>query len=96
MPGKQMSIDADLRAGAYDLDEARRRRAALQRESQLYGSMDGAMKFVKGDAIAGIIITGINIVGGLIIGVAQRASARSPRASPSTPCPASRWPWTRT
>jgi type III secretion protein V len=72
MPGKQMAIDADLRAGAFDLDEARRRRAALQRESQLYGSMDGAMKFVKGDAIAGIIITGINIVGGLIIGVAQR------------------------
>ncbi|MBI5477202.1 MAG: type III secretion system export apparatus subunit SctV [Deltaproteobacteria bacterium] len=72
MPGKQMAIDADLRAGAFDLDEARRRRAALQRESQLYGSMDGAMKFVKGDAIAGIIITGINIVGGLIIGVAMR------------------------
>ena len=72
MPGKQMAIDADLRAGAFDLDEARRRRATLQRESQLYGSMDGAMKFVKGDAIAGIIITGINIVGGLIIGVAQR------------------------
>jgi type III secretion protein V len=72
MPGKQMAIDADLRAGAYDLDEARRRRQALQRESQLYGSMDGAMKFVKGDAIAGIIITVINIVGGLVIGVAQR------------------------
>jgi type III secretion protein V len=72
MPGKQMAIDADLRAGAFDLDEARRRRAALQRESQLYGAMDGAMKFVKGDAIAGIIITGINIVGGLIIGVAMR------------------------
>jgi type III secretion protein V len=72
MPGKQMSIDADLRAGAFDLTEARRRRLAIQRESQLYGSMDGAMKFVKGDAIAGIIITGINIVGGLIIGVLQK------------------------
>jgi type III secretion protein V len=72
MPGKQMAIDADLRAGAYDLDEARRRRQALGRESQLYGAMDGAMKFVKGDAIAGIIITVVNIVGGLIIGVAQR------------------------
>lgn len=69
MPGKQMSIDADLRAGAFDLDEARRRRADLGRESQLFGSMDGAMKFVKGDAIAGLIITGINIVAGIIIGV---------------------------
>ncbi len=72
MPGKQMSIDADLRAGAFDLAEARRRRTALQRESQLYGSMDGAMKFVKGDAIAGIIITLINIIGGLIIGIMQK------------------------
>jgi type III secretion protein V len=69
MPGKQMSIDADLRAGAFDLDEARRRRADLNRESQLFGSMDGAMKFVKGDAIAGLIITGINIIAGMIIGV---------------------------
>jgi type III secretion protein V len=72
MPGKQMAIDADLRAGAYDLDEARRRRRALERESQLYGAMDGAMKFVKGDAIAGIIIAGVNIIGGLVIGVLQR------------------------
>jgi type III secretion protein V len=72
MPGKQMAIDADLRAGAIDLDEARRRRQLLQRESQLYGAMDGAMKFVKGDAIAGIIITVINIGGGLLIGVLQR------------------------
>jgi type III secretion protein V len=69
MPGKQMSIDADLRAGAFDLDEARRRRGDLNRESQLFGSMDGAMKFVKGDAIAGLIITVINIVAGIIIGV---------------------------
>lgn len=69
MPGKQMSIDADLRAGAFDLDEARRRRGELNRESQLFGSMDGAMKFVKGDAIAGLIITVINIVAGIIIGV---------------------------
>ncbi|MCS6884832.1 MAG: type III secretion system export apparatus subunit SctV [Acidobacteriota bacterium] len=72
MPGKQMSIDADLRAGAFDMAEARRRRAALARESQLHGSMDGAMKFVKGDAIAGIIITLINIIGGLTIGVLMR------------------------
>ncbi len=71
LPGKQMAIDADLRAGAFDLDEARRRRGLVQKESQLYGAMDGAMKFVKGDAIAGIIITSINIVAGLIIGVTQ-------------------------
>ncbi len=72
MPGKQMSIDADLRAGAFDLDEARRRRNDLGRESQLFGSMDGAMKFVKGDSIAGLIITAINIVAGIIIGVTQK------------------------
>lgn len=69
MPGKQMSIDADLRAGAFDLDTARTKRRALERESQFYGSMDGAMKFVKGDTIAGLIITAINIIGGLVIGV---------------------------
>ena len=72
MPGKQMSIDADLRAGIVDFREARARRDALSRESQFYGAMDGAMKFVKGDAIAGIVITLVNIVGGLIIGVAMR------------------------
>jgi type III secretion protein V len=71
MPGKQMSIDADLRAGSIDFKVARRRRQALAKESQFYGAMDGAMKFVKGDAIAGIIITVVNIVGGLIIGVAM-------------------------
>ena len=69
MPGKQMSIDADLRAGAFDMDEARKKRNDLNRESQLFGSMDGAMKFVKGDSIAGLIITAINIVAGVIIGV---------------------------
>lgn len=72
MPGKQMSIDADLRAGAFDLDEARKRRGDLGRESQFFGSMDGAMKFVKGDSIAGLIITAINVVAGIIIGVTQR------------------------
>jgi type III secretion protein V len=72
MPGKQMSIDAELRAGHIDQAEARRRRSVLQRESQFFGAMDGAMKFVKGDAIAGIIILLTNIVGGLIIGVVQR------------------------
>jgi type III secretion protein V len=71
MPGKQMSIDADMRAGTIDFQEARRRRQALSRESQFYGAMDGAMKFVKGDAIASIIITLVNIVGGLVIGVAM-------------------------
>lgn len=72
MPGKQMSIDADLRAGIINQEEAMERRSTLQRESQMYGAMDGAMKFVKGDAIAGIVITVINVVGGLIIGVAQQ------------------------
>ncbi len=70
MPGKQMSIDADMRAGILDSNQAREKRLAIQKESQLYGAMDGAMKFVKGDAIAGIVITLINVVGGLIIGVA--------------------------
>ena len=71
MPGKQMSIDADMRAGILDANQAREKRLLLTKESELYGSMDGAMKFVKGDAIAGIVITLINIIGGLIIGVAQ-------------------------
>ena len=65
-------LDAELRAGHIDHDEARRRRAALARESQLFGSMDGAMKFVKGDAIAGLVVLAVNIVGGLTIGVLQR------------------------
>jgi type III secretion protein V len=72
MPGKQMSIDAELRAGHIDAAEARRRRTTLARESQLFGSMDGAMKFVKGDAVAGIVVLAVNIVGGLIIGILQR------------------------
>ncbi len=72
MQGKQMSIDADFRNGLISPEESRERRAALDRESKLYGAMDGAMKFVKGDAIAGIIISAINIVGGLIVGVAQQ------------------------
>ncbi len=72
MPGKQMSIDADLRAGVINMEQAMARREVLQREAQMYGAMDGAMKFVKGDAIAGIIITVINIIGGFLIGVMQR------------------------
>ena len=72
MPGKQMSIDADMRAGVIDVNEARRRRTVLEKENQLYGAMDGAMKFVKGDAIASIIVTAINILGGLAIGILQK------------------------
>ncbi|AZC51700.1 Type III secretion inner membrane channel protein (LcrD,HrcV,EscV,SsaV) [Pseudomonas chlororaphis subsp. piscium] len=71
MPGKQMSIDGDLKAGAIDAKEARERRSTLERESQLYGSFDGAMKFIKGDAIAGIIIIFVNFLGGIAIGVGQ-------------------------
>ena len=71
MPGKQMSIDGDLKAGVIDAKEARERRSTLERESQLYGSFDGAMKFIKGDAIAGIIIIFVNFLGGIAIGVGQ-------------------------
>jgi flagellar biosynthesis protein FlhA len=71
MPGKQMAIDADLNAGLIDQDEARSRRDEIMQESDFYGSMDGASKFVRGDAIAGILILFINIIGGFIIGVAQ-------------------------
>ncbi|MBX3022579.1 MAG: flagellar biosynthesis protein FlhA [Bdellovibrionales bacterium] len=72
MPGKQMSIDADLNAGLISETEARQRRKDIEKEADFYGSMDGASKFVRGDAIAGIIITLINIVGGLLIGVFQK------------------------
>jgi flagellar biosynthesis protein FlhA len=71
MPGKQMAIDADLNAGLIGEEEARQRRSDISRESEFFGSMDGASKFVRGDAIAGIIITLINIFGGIIIGMAQ-------------------------
>lgn len=69
MPGKQMSIDGDMRAGTIDAQEARRQRSMVQKESQLYGAMDGAMKFVKGDAIAGMIIVMVNIFGGVAVGM---------------------------
>ena len=75
LPGKQMAIDADLNAGLIDEHEARKRRQEISREADFYGAMDGASKFVRGDAIAGLIITAINIVGGLIIGVAQNQMA---------------------
>ncbi|MCA9553721.1 MAG: type III secretion system export apparatus subunit SctV, partial [Myxococcales bacterium] len=71
MPGKQMSIDAALRAGSIDEQEAQRKRDDLGRESQFYGAMDGAMKFVKGDAVAGLVITALNLIAGLIIGVVR-------------------------
>lgn len=72
MPGKQMSIDADLNSGLIDEKEAQRRRRDIQREADFYGAMDGATKFIRGDAVAGIIITLINIIGGIIIGMVQR------------------------
>ncbi|RJP76359.1 MAG: flagellar biosynthesis protein FlhA [Desulfobacteraceae bacterium] len=72
MPGKQMAIDADLNAGIIDENEARERRKVIAKESEFHGAMDGASKFVRGDAIAGIIITAINIIGGFIIGVFQQ------------------------
>jgi type III secretion protein V len=72
LPGKQMAIDAELRSGGIDANEARLRRRVLSRESQFYGAMDGAMKFVKGDVIASLLIAAINLVGGLAIGALQR------------------------
>ncbi|MBT4791605.1 MAG: flagellar biosynthesis protein FlhA, partial [Halobacteriovoraceae bacterium] len=71
MPGKQMAIDADLNAGLINETQAKTRRAEVSQEADFYGSMDGASKFVRGDAIAGILITAINIIGGIIVGVAQ-------------------------
>jgi flagellar biosynthesis protein FlhA len=72
MPGKQMAIDADLSAGLIDETTARKRRREIEDESNFFGAMDGASKFVRGDAIAGLIITGINVVAGIVIGVAQK------------------------
>ncbi len=84
MPGKQMSIDADLNAGIITEEEARRQREKIRKEADFYGAMDGASKFVKGDAIAGIIITSINIVGGLVIGVLQQDMALAEAAQTYT------------
>jgi flagellar biosynthesis protein FlhA len=72
MPGKQMAIDADLGAGLINEKEARERRKAIQREADFHGAMDGASKFVRGDAIAGLLVLGVNVLGGIIIGVAQK------------------------
>src|SRR5689334_14298565 len=84
MPGKQMSIDADLRNQLISPEDARARRQNLERESKLYGAMDGAMKFVKGDAIAGIIIALVNIVGGMVVGVLQQGMSAGEAAQTFT------------
>lgn len=75
MPGKQMAIDADLNAGIINEEEARRRRSEISREADFYGAMDGASKFVRGDAIAGILIVVVNMIGGILIGVLQKDMA---------------------
>ena len=80
IPGKQMSIDADLNAGLINEQEARTRRRNLEREADFYGSMDGAIRFVRGDAIAGILITLVNIIGGFAIGVFQQGMEASEAA----------------
>jgi len=81
MPGKQMSIDADLNAGIIDENEARKRREDISHQADFYGAMDGASKFVRGDAIAGLLITVINIVGGIVIGVLQHNMSLADAAS---------------
>ena len=84
LPGKQMAIDADLNAGLVDEGEARQRRVDVGREADFYGAMDGASKFVRGDAVAGLIITAINVVGGLVVGVAQHGMSISEAAETFT------------
>lgn len=91
MPGKQMSIDGDMRAGVIDVNEARARRAVIEKESQMFGSMDGAMKFVKGDAIAGLIIIVVNILGGITIGVTQKGPEHRRRAATVRGADRRRW-----
>src|SRR6201997_3446633 len=75
MPGKQMAIDADLNAGLITDEQARNRRSEIAREADFYGAMDGASKFVKGDAMAALIITGINLIGGIVVGVVMKHQA---------------------
>ncbi len=84
MPGKQMAIDSDMSSGLITEEEARERRRTLEEESNFFGSMDGAAKFVRGDAIAGLLITMINIIGGIIIGTAQKGLSLSEAASSYT------------
>jgi flagellar biosynthesis protein FlhA len=84
LPGKQMSIDADLNAGAINEEEARRRRQEIAREAEFYGAMDGASKFVRGDAIAGILIVFINVIGGIVIGTLQKGMSLADAAQTFT------------
>lgn len=81
MPGKQMSIDSDLRSGLINQSMAKQKRANLEKESQLFGAMDGAIKFVKNDAIAGLVITGVNLLGGLAVGMLQKDMSFSQAAN---------------
>ena len=81
MPGKQMAIDADLSAGLIDETDARRRRDEISRQADFYGAMDGSSKFVKGDAIAALLITGVNIIGGMFVGVVQKGMSAGEAAS---------------
>ena len=76
MPGKQMAIDADLNAGTITETEANERRDKIVKESEFYGAMDGASKFIRGDAIAGLIITAVNLIGGIVIGILARHADR--------------------
>src|SRR5580704_10706780 len=85
MPGKQMAIDADLSSGLINEGEARKRRKELEQESNFFGAMDGASKFVRGDAIAGLMIVGINVVGGIIIAVAQKGMSFADATQTFTP-----------
>ena len=93
MPGKQMAIDADMNAGIITEREARERRAEIAREAEFYGAMDGASKFVRGDAIAGLLINLVNIVGGFVIGVAQRGMDALGRLRRPTRCSPSATAW---
>ena len=87
MPGKQMAIDADLSAGMISEDEAKERRKNLEQESTFFGSMDGAAKFVRGDAIAGLLIVFINVIGGIIIGTTSQGMSLADAASTYTILP---------
>ena len=95
MPGKQMAIDADLNAGLIGQDEALRRRDEVSREADFYGAMDGASKFVRGDAVAGILILLINILGGFAIGTLQHDSERCPSRRKLYFADYWRWWWRR-
>ena len=95
MPGKQMAIDADLSAGLIDETVARKRRKDLEDESGFFGAMDGASKFVRGDAIAGLLVVFINIIGGMIIGIAAAGPDASPRPAAPTRCSRSATAWSR-